>query len=91
LGSHLDNIESIKKKNTYIQKSLIELGALIEKAKSLEKFKDKDVGFKPYFDNLEQIRSETSIFQQNSTSALKQVQDLIEESKKKLDVNYFSF
>lgn len=83
---HTREIESIKNKNMYIQKSLIEMKALVDKAKNMEKFNDKDVEFKAYFDNLEQIRNETSQLQTDSANTLKKIEDMIKQGEEKLTV-----
>lgn len=85
---HSNEIESIKNKNFYIQKSLNELKALIDKAKNLEKFRDKDVEFKAYFDNLEQIRNETNALQASSSATLRAIENLIKQGEETLEVTY---
>ena len=83
-ADHSSEIEAIKSKNVYIQKGLAEVKAYIEKAKSLDKFRDKDVEFKAYFDNLEQIRNETSHLQKNSATTLNQIESMIKEGQESL-------
>jgi hypothetical protein len=83
-ADHSSEIEAIKNKNAYIQKGLAEVKSYIEKAKSLEKFRDKDVEFKAYFDNLEQIRNETGHLQKNSATTLNQIENMIKEGQESL-------
>lgn len=81
----MNQIETIKSRNSYIHKSLNELRSLIDKAKNLERTKDKDVAFKAYYENLEQIRTETLSLQQNSGIVLENITKLIEEGHETLD------
>ena len=74
---HTNQIEAIKSKNDYIQKSLAEVKSYIDKAKNLDKFKEKDVEFKAYFDNLDQIKNETSKLQANTAETLNVINKLI--------------
>ncbi len=83
---HSNEIESIKNKNTYIQKSLIEMKHLIDKAKNFDRFKDRDIEFKAYFDNLEQIKNETISLQSNSAAALSSIEKIYKQGQLKLDV-----
>jgi hypothetical protein len=78
--TQMSQMELIKKKNQFIQSSLSELKALIEKAKNLEEFKSRDVTFKAYFDNLAQIRTETDAMQQNSQQTLALIRDLTKKA-----------
>jgi len=57
----MDEIELIRAQNKYVQKSVVELRGFLEKAKSLESFKERDVTFKAFFNSLEQIREENSV------------------------------
>ena len=82
---HSGDIDSIKAKNLYIQKSLVEMKSLIDKAKSLDKLKDKDIEFKAYFDNLEQVKNETISLQANSTQALNAIEKNLKQGQEKLD------
>lgn len=75
-----DEIVKIKQQNKYIQSSLAELKSFIEKAKQLEDFKQKDVSFKAFFANLDDIKAETNELQQTSENNLQQVNDLLEEA-----------
>lgn len=79
-------VDSIKSKNTYIQNSLMELKGHVDKAKSLEKFRDQDVEFKAYYDNLNKIRNESSQLQSNSENTLKEIEEIIRKGKEKLTV-----
>jgi chromosome segregation ATPase len=83
-NDYMNQIESIKSRNAYIQKSLAELKSLIDKAKSLERTRDKDVAFKAYYENLEQIRNETISLQVNSAMTLKSINSLIQEGHQTL-------
>ncbi len=83
---HTNQIESIKSKNDYIQKSLAEVKFYIDKAKNLDNFKEKDVEFKAYFDNLDQIKNETSKLQANTAETLNVINKLIDEGESKLKV-----
>ena len=83
---HTNQIEAIKSKNDYIQKSLAEVKSYIDKAKNLDKFKEKDVEFKAYFDNLDQIKNETSKLQANTAETLNVINKLIDEGENKLKV-----
>ena len=85
-ADHQNQIEQIKVKNDYIQKSLAEVKTYIDKAKNLDNFKEKDVEFKAYFDNLEQIKNETSKLQANTADTLNVINKLIEEGENKLSV-----
>ena len=58
----------------------------IDKAKNLDKFKEKDVEFKAYFDNLDQIKNETSKLQANTAETLNVINKLIDEGENKLKV-----
>lgn len=77
-------VDSIKERNTYIQNSLMELKSHVDKAKSLEKFRDRDVEFKAYYDNLEKIRNESSQLQINSANTLKDIEEVIKKGQDKL-------
>ncbi len=85
---HNTEIEAIKSKNTYIQKSLIEMKHFLDKAKNVDRFKDRDIEFKAYFDNLEQIKNETVSLQSNSAAALNSIEKLFKQGQLKLDVIY---
>ena len=85
----IKEIEEIKSHNLYIQKSLVELKNLVEKAKNLEEFKEKDVTFNAYFSSLDQIKLETSNLQSNTETNLKNMQTNIQEANNILAVNIF--
>lgn len=85
-----NQVDSIKSKNTYIQNSLMELKSHIDKAKNLEKFRDRDVEFKAYYDNLEKIRNESAQLQVNSVNTLKEIEEVIKKGQDKLLVLIFS-
>jgi chromosome segregation ATPase len=59
---------------------------LIERAKSAGRFKDKDIEFRAYFDNLEQIKNETVTLQANSAAALSSIERLLKQGTQKLDL-----
>lgn len=63
----------------------------IEKAKNLGNFKDKDVTFKVYLDNLNQIRSEVNALKDNSTKTVNTIKELIKNAENSLDVSSFAF
>ena len=75
-----DEINTIKSQNKYIQSSLTELRSFIEKAKNLEDLKQKDVSFKAFFANLEEIKAEATELQQTSENNMQSVSDLLEEA-----------
>ncbi|CAF0881627.1 unnamed protein product, partial [Brachionus calyciflorus] len=81
---HLKSIDTIKNKTLYIQKSLMEMKLLVDKAKSLEKFKDRDVEFKVYLDNLELIQNETNMLKEQSKNSIQLVTDMITKGNDKL-------
>lgn len=83
-------VDSIKAKNTYIQNSLMELKSYVDKAKNLEKFRDRDVEFKAYYDNLEKIRNESSQLQVNSVNTLKEIEEVIKKGQDKLLVQLYT-
>lgn len=60
---------------------------LIDQAKSLEKFRDQDIEFKAYFDNLEQIKNESAQLQASSNEALDTVEKTLAQSQLKIDVS----
>ncbi len=80
----MDEIELIRAQNKYVQKSVVELRGFLEKAKSLESFKERDVTFKAFFNSLEQIREENSVLQKNSDANLKTVKELLTSSEETL-------
>ncbi len=82
----LKNIDEIKDQNSYAQKSLGELKLLINKAKSIENFDDKDVTFRAYFDNLDQIKNETNHIHDFSTKTLRQIETIVKEILSTLQV-----
>ena len=82
-------IEEIKSHNLYIQKSLVELKNLVDKAKNLEEFKEKDVTFNAYFSSLDQIKQDTSNLQSNTETNLKNMQTNIQEANNILAVSFF--
>ena len=88
-SDHTNQIEAIKSKNEYIQKSLAEVKSYIDKAKNLDNFKEKDVEFKAYFDNLDQIKNETSKLQLNTSETLIAINKLIQEGESKLRVRIY--
>lgn len=79
-------VDSIKAKNTYIQNSLVELKSHVDKAKNLEKFRDRDVEFKAYYDNLDKIRNESSQLKSNSENTLKEIEGVVKKGQEKLEV-----
>lgn len=83
--NHNSEIEEIKNKNAHIQKSLAEMKQLIDQAKALEKFRDQDIEFKAYFDNLEQIKNESAQLQASSNEALDTVEKILGQSQVKID------
>ena len=79
-------LETIKKHNSYIQESLLELKNLIDKAKKLEKFREKDLTFKAYYDSLDRIKNETKILQTNSSKSLELIEKTINNARDVLEV-----
>lgn len=79
-------VDSIKEKNTYIQNSLMELKSYVDKAKNLEKFRDRDVEFKAYYDNLEKIRNESEQLQVSSVNTIKEIEEVIKKGQEQLTV-----
>jgi len=85
-AQQMNKIDEIKEQNLYVQKSLGDLKALILKAKNVENFSDKDVTFKAYFDNLEQIKNETNHLQQMSTQTLNKIEQIVKDAYETLAV-----
>jgi DNA repair exonuclease SbcCD ATPase subunit len=90
-AQQMNKIDEIKEQNLYVQKSLADLKALILKAKNVENFSDKDVTFKAYFDNLEQIKNETNHLQQMSTQTLNKIEQIVKDAYETLAVIKFLF
>lgn len=84
---HSNHIKLIKNRDSYIQNSLIELKSHIDKAKNLEKFRDRDVEFRAYFDNLEKVTNETNELRDNSAKTLKEIEEMIKKGQSKLEVS----
>ena len=85
-AQQMNKIDEIKEQNLYVQKSLVDLKALILKAKNVENFSNKDVTFKAYFDNLEQIKNETNHLQQMSTQTLNKIEQIVKDAYETLAV-----
>lgn len=84
--NHTNQVDSIKNKNTYIQNSLMELKSYVDKAKNIDKFRDRDVEFKAYYDNLNKIQNESLHLQTSSAKTLKEIEEMIKNGQKKLEV-----
>jgi hypothetical protein len=80
-------MELIKNKTSYLQNSLNEIRGHIDKAKNLERFKDRDITFKAYVDSLSQIKSNTNDMKAESDNILNSIQNILKNSEAALSVS----
>ncbi len=75
--TQMAEIELIRAQNKYVQESVAELRALVDKAKSLEGFRERDITFKAFFASLEQISLDTVGLQATAQDNLKTVNEVL--------------
>jgi hypothetical protein len=88
-NSHLRQMEMIKNKTAYLQNSLNEIKGYVDRAKNLDKFRDRDVTFKAYVDSLGEIKAETNAMKEESQRIINNIQGILKSSELSLNVCYF--